>query len=180
LVKYVAFLRAINVSGRNIKMAELAEHFRALGYEQVETFINTGNVIFESAVPSSSDLAASIVAAIEPLLGFKSEVFVRSIAELREIAAQAATFLPKVPTNGELNIGLLEAALTPAQEAALAALCGATDELVATEQAIYWVCQVAQNKSKISNGVLEQKLKLRTTLRRSTVVDGLLAEYGME
>jgi uncharacterized protein (DUF1697 family) len=180
LVKYVAFLRAINVSGRNIKMAELAEHFRSLGYEQVETFINTGNVIFESPVPSSSELATSIAVAIEPLLGFKSEVFVRSIAELRDISAQAATLLPKVPTNGELNIGLLAADLTSVQETALSALCGATDELVATGQAIYWVCQVAQNKSKISNGVLEQKLKLRTTLRRMTVVESLLAEYGTE
>lgn len=180
MVKYVAFLRAINVSGRQIKMAELAEHFRSLGYEQVETFVNTGNVIFESAVTSSSDLAAAIAVAIEPLLGFKSEVFVRSMDELRAIAAQAATFLPKVPTNGELNIGLLAADLTAVQEAALLALCGTTDELVATGQAIYWVCQVAQNKSKISNGVLEQKLKLRTTLRRSTVVESLLAEYGVE
>jgi uncharacterized protein (DUF1697 family) len=180
LVKYVAFLRAINVSGRNIKMAELAEHFRSLGYEQVETFIQTGNVIFESAVPSSSELAASIAAALEPLLGFKSEVFVRSIAELREISAQASTLLPKVPTNGELNIGLLAADLTAVQETALSALCGATDELMARGRTIYWVCQVAQNKSKISNGVLEQKLKLRTTLRRSTVVEGLLTEYGAE
>jgi uncharacterized protein (DUF1697 family) len=180
LIKYVAFLRAINVSGRNIKMPELAEHFRSLGYEHVETFITTGNVIFQSAVTSSSELAAAIAVEIEPLLGFKSEVFVRSIDELRGIAAEAATFLPKVPTNGELNIGLLSADLTAVQEAALLALCGTTDELVAMGQSIYWVCQTAQNKSKISNGVIEQKLKMRTTLRRSTVFDGLLAEYGAE
>jgi uncharacterized protein (DUF1697 family) len=180
LVKYVAFLRAINVSGRSIKMVDLATHFRSLGYANVETFVNTGNVIFESDELSSSQLATTIVGEIEPLLGFKSEVFVRSMEELREISAQAATFLPKVPTNGELHIGLLASGLTDVQQAALLALCSPTDELVAMGESIYWICQVAQNKSKVSNGVLEQKLKLRTTLRRSTVVESLLAEFGAE
>ena len=87
--QYVVFLRAINVSGRFIKMVALAEHFRALGHANARTFINSGNVLIQSRQTSDARLGASIEEGLEPLLGFRSEVFVRSVPQLQAIAAQA-------------------------------------------------------------------------------------------
>lgn len=174
--KYIAFLRAINVSGRYIKMDALTEYFEQLGYQAVETFINTGNVVFESPSDSAIALATEIETAIAPLLGFKSEVFVRTAAELQAILATAATFMPQVPTGGEVNVAFLNAPLTEVQAAALTALNSNVDEFQVQGSEVYWICRVAQNASKFSNGVFEQKLKLRSTFRRVSMLNKMSEE----
>jgi uncharacterized protein (DUF1697 family) len=169
LTKHIAFLRAINVGGRYIKMNELTEHFEGLGYQGVETFINTGNVIFESSAESTLQLAAEIETSIAPLLGFKSETFVRTGAELQAILATAADLMPQA-TAGEVNVAFLNAPLTELQEANLMALASKVDEFLVKGREVYWICQVAQNASKFSNGVFEQKLKMRSTFRRASML----------
>ena len=65
-MKYVAFLRGINVGGKNkIKMERLREICAALGFENVKTYINSGNMIFETAKSDDRKLAAKIEKAIE-------------------------------------------------------------------------------------------------------------------
>jgi uncharacterized protein (DUF1697 family) len=169
LPKYIAFLRAINVSGRYVKMPDLTEYFERLGYQAVETFINTGNVMFESPAESAEQLAAEIETAIAPLLGFKSEIFVRTGAELQAILATAAGLVPEA-TNGEVNVAFLSAPLTALQETNLKGLISNVDQFLVQGREVYWICQVAQNASKFSNGVFEQKLKLRSTFRRVSML----------
>jgi uncharacterized protein (DUF1697 family) len=61
--KHVALLRGINVGGKNkIKMETLREMCVSLGYENVKTYINSGNVIFETAHSGNSQLASRIEA----------------------------------------------------------------------------------------------------------------------
>jgi uncharacterized protein (DUF1697 family) len=175
--KYVAFLRAINVGGRFIKMAALAEHFHALGYADAQTFINSGNVIFSAVSRAPNALARAIESNIEPLLGFKSEVFVRSADELHAVLAQAARLLPQVPAGGELNVVFLAAPLGREQTASLIALRSATDDFVVLGQEAYWLCRVAQSESKFSNAVMERKLLLRTTFRRHSMLLKLAAQH---
>jgi uncharacterized protein (DUF1697 family) len=172
---HVAFLRAINVSGRNITMAALAEHFNALGYQDVQTFITTGNVLFQSA--PGPDLGTEIEGPLEALLGFRSEVFVRQASELKAILATAGTLLPRVPTAGEVNVAFLKAPLTEEQSQILATMGSPVDEFLVQGSEVYWICQVAQNASKFSNGVFERKLKLRSTLRRVSVLTQLSDQF---
>jgi uncharacterized protein (DUF1697 family) len=173
LPKYIAFLRAINVSGRYIKMALLAEHFKMLGYADVQTVINTGNVLFQSAARSTTDLALALEIKLEPLLGFKSAVFVRSGAEIQAILATAVGLAARVPEGGELNVAFLAVPLTAVQVEALAGLKSPVDDFLVDGCEIYWICAVAQNESKFSNARLEQKLKLRSTLRRVSMLSKL-------
>lgn len=173
--KYVAFLRAINVSGRYIKMAALAEHFETLGYQEPKTFINSGNVIFQSPVKSGAKLAVTITAGLEPLLGFLSETFVRSELELHNIVQKAAGTAVKAPAGGELNIAFLNQAITPEQTEKLLELRSLNDDFVISEREVYWVCRIPQNESKFSNAVFERKLKIKTTFRRATMLTSLSA-----
>lgn len=73
MTRYVAFLRSINTPPRHVKMARLQTVFNGLGFENVATFIASGNVIFDTDDPF--DLVLRIEAALEADLGFEVPVF---------------------------------------------------------------------------------------------------------
>ncbi|MEO7105700.1 MAG: DUF1697 domain-containing protein [Rhodoferax sp.] len=174
--QYVAFLRAINVSGRFIKMAALADHFHTLGHSSAKTFINSGNVLLQSRVASSERLAASIEEGLEPLLGFRSEVFVRSAPHLQAIAAKAQALRSQVGPDGDVNVAFLARPLAEADHAAVLKLHNAMDDFLFGAQEVYWLCQTRQSDSKFSNAVLERTLRTRCTLRKASMLQNLVVE----
>ena len=82
--QHLAFLRSINIGGHVVKMDRLREIFVSMGLANVETFIQTGNVVFESA-KKPEDLETAIEARLQKVLGYPVATFVRSPGELREI-----------------------------------------------------------------------------------------------
>lgn len=169
----VAFLRAINVTGRFLKMSELASAFQQLGYADARTHINSGNVIFSTAARSLPRLEQDLQQRLEPLLGFRSEAFVRSVPQVRAIAERAGRLLPRVVEGGDVNVCFLQAPLDAAQAAALEPLKTELDDFEIGEREVYWICRMRQSDSRFSNAVLERKLQLRSTLRRARMLDGL-------
>lgn len=169
---YVAFLRAINVGGRFVKMAALAEHFRDLGYGDAQTYINSGNVVFRSASRNAGTLAAAIEQALSPPLGFNTHAFVRSAVQVHEVAQRGGA-LASDRAWADVNVAFLGAALGGEQVAALRALRSAVDDFVVHGTEVYWKCRVKQSESTFSNAVFERKLKVRTTLRRAVMLQGL-------
>lgn len=84
---YIALLRGINVGGNNkIDMKQLKASFERVGMRDVVTYINTGNIIFDSDIPSNSELAAVLEAAILADFGLQIRVVVRSFEEFSRIA----------------------------------------------------------------------------------------------
>lgn len=173
MLRYVAFLRAINVGGRFVKMGELAGHFRTLGYTRVETFINSGNVIFSASAGNSSSIEEALKAGLEPLLGFGTEAFVRTEAEVHSLTARAKPYQARVSPPGEVNIAFLHSPLAPGQIGTLNTLRSEQDEFEVAEWEIFWLCQCGQSDSKFSNAVFERKLKTRTTIRRLSMLERL-------
>jgi uncharacterized protein (DUF1697 family) len=83
---YVALLRGVNVGGSGkIDMKELKAVFDATGMTSVRTYINSGNVIFETALPDRLRIAALVETAIEERFGFAVPVLVRSVGEIRSV-----------------------------------------------------------------------------------------------
>lgn len=81
----IALLRGINVGGHNkIKMAELRQMFEMLGFSRVQTYIQSGNVLFESD-ESEQSLCQRIQGEIEKVFGFSINVVIRTAAELELI-----------------------------------------------------------------------------------------------
>lgn len=86
--RYVALLRGVNVGGKGIvSMAALAATFRRLGYEDVRTYINSGNVLFSAPPTTEQRLSGRIEAAITEDTGLEVHVVVLTAAALRSIAA---------------------------------------------------------------------------------------------
>lgn len=86
MIKHVAFLRAINVSGKNlIKMEDLKKIFESLGFKNVRTYIQSGNVIFESSEKNKDLIIKKSESAIHKHLGNDVLIFLRTASELEEI-----------------------------------------------------------------------------------------------
>lgn len=82
---YIALLRGINVGGKNkIKMADLKQSFEQIGLGRVQTYIQSGNVLFESD-KAEEPLRNSIEHKIEEVFGFKVSVVLRTSVELEQI-----------------------------------------------------------------------------------------------
>src|SRR5262249_25545797 len=87
-MKYAAFLRGINVGGKNmIKMEALRRTFEGLGYENVRSYVNSGNLVFETRKTDDGKLAKTIHNAIERQLGFDVSVMIRAMDDLVKLVA---------------------------------------------------------------------------------------------
>jgi uncharacterized protein (DUF1697 family) len=113
--RYVALLRGINVGGRNlVAMADLREAFEADGYEAVTTYIQSGNVLFESDAPRRS-LENDIEAVVERRFGVPLVVVVRSHAQLRNVVERAPDGFGSAPDIHHSDVIFLKAALSAQQ-----------------------------------------------------------------
>ena len=89
-LQYLALLRGINVGGKNrVPMAELRESFEQMGFEEVGTYINSGNVFFRAPRRQRAELAAGIEAGLSDRFGFELRVVIVTEAELRAVVADA-------------------------------------------------------------------------------------------
>ena len=84
---YIAFLRGINVGGHVVKMERLRELFAELGFTNVRTYIQSGNVFFETTQTNRETVTQTIEQHLHAALGYKVPVFLRTIQEFEEILA---------------------------------------------------------------------------------------------
>jgi uncharacterized protein (DUF1697 family) len=165
--RYLAFLRAINVGGRTVKMADLRRHFEQAGLREVETFIASGNVLFSSPEDDSSRLEQHIEQHLEQALGYRVDTFLRTPTEVRSVA----TLLPFGLESSAFYVAFLKAPPPPEFEPRLLALENEVDRLAVSGREVYWQCSVSSHLSSFSGAVLEKLLGAPATLRnRNTVV----------
>jgi uncharacterized protein (DUF1697 family) len=86
-LRYIAFLRAVNVGGRVVKMARLRELFAELGLGNVRSYIQSGNVFFETDEADRAALTGAIERHLHAALGYEVGVLLRTVAEVEEIIA---------------------------------------------------------------------------------------------
>src|SRR5258708_763057 len=118
-MKYIALLRGINVTGKNmIKMETLRATFSALGFKNVKSYINSGNLIFETRKTDDGKLAAKIHDAIEKEFGFNISVMVRPMDEIKQIV-EWDPFAGQFESHKDVHVFFLNDKLTSEQEAFL-------------------------------------------------------------
>jgi len=85
-MKYIALLRGINISGKNkISMSELKRALEENGYENVSTYLNSGNVIFETKQKSKDSIAKDIYNIVKATFNLKIPIFIMTAVELEDI-----------------------------------------------------------------------------------------------
>jgi uncharacterized protein (DUF1697 family) len=175
--RYIAFLRAINVGGHTVKMDALRQHFESLGFSNVETFIASGNVIFETNEKNAGSLEKIIESRLKESLGFEVATFLRTDGELAGIADYQPFRKPDLEAAAALNIAFLKGALADASVKKLMSLESDIDDFHVHGREVYWLCRMKQSESTFSNAVLEKSLSIKTTLRGVNTIQKITAKY---
>ena len=175
--RYFAFLRAVNVGGHVVRMEQLRDLFTELGFSGVETFIASGNVIFQSKSVKAAELEKRIQKQLAAKLGYEVATFLRTGEELSALARLQPFDESKVKTSGAYCVGFIGQPLQRAASEILKTLETDVDAFHTNGREIYWLCQNKQSESKITNGLLERKLKVPMTFRSTTTIAKIVQKY---
>ena len=172
---YIAILRGINVSGqKKIKMADLKAHLEELNFKNVQTYIQSGNVIFEHETTSPEDLENEIVKKIYEKYGFQVPTIIKIPSELKyvinnnpfrddpnkETNRLYVTFLSDVPSS--INLEKLET------------IDYSPEEYILDGKNIYFYSPNGYGNAKMNNNFFENKLKVAATTRNWNTVNKLI------
>ena len=187
-MRFVALLRAINVGGRNVKMDRLREIFVGLGFDDVSTYIASGNVLFSApaAIPAA-DREHVIEAALRQHLGFVVPTFVLDGHALSALVGREAfdgrwgrpgsvpNGQPGSVPNGQPGsyAGPLKRDATAAERERVAALSTEIDSFEIHGRELFWLCETSMGQSKITPAKLERALGQPTTMRNANTMAAL-------
>ena len=163
---YIAILRGINVGGKRIiKMLALKEMFITLGYQNIATYIQSGNVVLQSKKANPIKLAEVITNAISKTFGFDVPVIVFEYETLNNIVEENEFFKHKSKSVEHLHITFLADELTKENQAKIKREDYLPDEFLIHGKAIYLYCPNGYSKSKLTNDFFEKKLRVNATTR---------------
>ena len=170
---YIALLRGINVSGhKKIKMPDLKAMFEALGFTNVRTYIQSGNVVFESN--SAKDLESKISAKIQAQFGFEVSVICRTAKEMEQVIARNPYAGMESFETEKLYVTFLQE--TPSKEKleALKAFTFEPEMYTVSGKEIYVYCFNGYGNTKLENSFFEKKLKVAASTRNWRTVNKLI------
>jgi uncharacterized protein (DUF1697 family) len=163
LKTYISILRGINVSGhRLIKMAALKSIFSSLGFSNVHTYIQSGNIVFRSTISNSKKLSSLIKAALQKEFGYDVPVITLTVEELEGIICSNPFAKNNTKDNSFFHITFL--AEEPEQKN-IETVQKVNEEYEIVDKAIYLYCPAGYSNSKLTNTFLERKLKTVATTR---------------
>ena len=177
MTRYVAFLRAINVGGHTVKMADLKRLFEELGFTNVETFIASGNVIFDSPGRSAAILEGKIEAHLQTALGYEVATFLRTVPEVAQAAAHKPFAADETGTRETLYITFLRAEPAADLQHKLMAFRNAVDDFHTNGREVYWLRRGEPSESTFSGAQLERTLRCQGTARNVTTVRKIAEKY---
>lgn len=173
---YIALLRGINVGGNKIiKMQDLQAMFLSLGFGNVRTYIQSGNVVFESGESSGDGLVPMIEERIRETFGFEVPVIIRTMEEL-ESAIQANPFkLEEQEDYKRLYVSFLDQAPAAGSLEKLEPYEDGADKLRVVGKELYTLYEVSVSQSPLFKLSLDKLLGVQLTARNWNTVNKLAA-----
>jgi uncharacterized protein (DUF1697 family) len=173
---FISMLRGINVGGqKKISMEELKKLYGAMGFVNVRTYIQSGNVIFESPGDKTLALAKNIQYKIKQSFGFDVHVVIRTLDEFRELIAKNP-FVKKDPS--KLHVTFLTDAPQRPPIDEINYLKDKAEDFCISGREIYLFCPNGYGTSALSNNFFEKKLKMAATTRNWNTVNTLFSLAG--
>ncbi|MEP1486938.1 MAG: DUF1697 domain-containing protein [Algibacter sp.] len=170
---YIALLRGINVSGqKKVPMAELRDLLSGIGLKHVQTYIQSGNVIYQSSEKNSQQLESNIHKAIKIHFGFEVPILVIKPKDLQQI-------FDDCPFSEEQKINSYFTLLYSIPDKQLiteaSKISHPNERFVITDSCIYFYCSTGYGKAKYNNNFFERKLKITATARNYKTMVKLLS-----
>ncbi|MDH5544682.1 MAG: DUF1697 domain-containing protein [Gammaproteobacteria bacterium] len=164
---FISLLRGVNVSGQKlIKMADLKAMYEAIGLNNVTSYVQSGNVIFQATEKDARKLEQVLESNIAETFGFHVPVRVLTLSEMKNVLDKCP-FGPKIvakdPT--KVLVSFLSARPDDGAIAQIEAVASKSEQIRFDSQLAYLYCPDGYGKSKLNNNFLEKKLKLISTTR---------------
>lgn len=178
--KYIALLRGINVSGqKKIKMADLRSHLQELAIENIETYIQSGNILFESAETASALLALAIKNKIKEKYTFDVPTLVLPALNISAILNDC----PFSPATGQetdrIYFTLLADEPTAERIAKLTEIDYSPEQYVLKGKTIYFYSPNSYGRAKMNNNFFESQLEVQATTRNWKTMHKLVEMAGL-
>lgn len=172
---YISILRGINVSGKNIiKMDSLRQSYENLGLNNIITYLQSGNVIFTSENADHNELTQKIKQQIKIDFGFNIPVIVLSIDELSQVVANNPFLEESGKNEAFLHVTFLSAQPGYYEKKIIEDKIQNEEEIYFSDKAIYLYCPNGYGRTKLTNNLLENKLKVTATTRNWKTTTALL------
>ena len=148
------------------------------GFLHVETFIASGNVLFETSSKDSGVLEKKIESKLREALGYDVATFIRTDSELKAIADYKPFLQSRLDTATAFNVAFLKESLDDDQRTKkVMTLQTDIDDFHVHGRELYWLCQKKQSDSTFSNAVLERTLGRPSTIRGVNTIQKIAAKY---
>lgn len=172
--KMLSMLRGINVSGqKKIEMKALKALYEATGFRDVITYIQSGNVVFSAPGISPEKTARQIEEAIAGKFGFQVPVIIRTHNEMG-VLLSANPFLQEAGIDHtKLHVTFLADYPSPENLEKLHRINAGTDQFIIAGKEVYIYCPEGYGRTKLTNQLFEQKLKITATTRNWKTVQEL-------
>jgi Uncharacterized protein conserved in bacteria len=172
---YISILRGINVSGQKIiAMAALREMYEYLGFRNVQTYIQSGNVIFQDDRYESSELTTVIFNQILKQFGFEVPVIVLTIETLERIITNSPFKNEESKDARYLHVTFLASPPVMADDEGVLMRKSDDEDVAITDEALYLYCPNGYGKTKLTNSFIEAKLNVVATTRNWKTANELL------
>ena len=172
---YIAMLRGINVTGRNsIKMEQLRELCDRLDFQKVETYVQSGNIVFEAKTESPVLLSKRISESILDSFGFETPVIVRTSKEMQNVVADNPFLKEKDIDSSKLHVTFLREIAQKGSLKTLEKLATGQDRFHTASREIYLYCPEGYGRTKLSNNAIEKSLSVTATTRNWRTTNTLL------
>lgn len=172
---YISILRGINVSGHNmIKMEALKKIYTGLAFYDVQSYIQSGNVVFRTKGSDPEMIGIKVQAEIKKEFGFDVPVMVIELNEMRKIAKENPFIMDKSKDGSFLHVSFLSGDPGKALVNKIDGALYLPDEFRWKGRAIYLYCPGGYGKTKLNNGFFESKLKITATTRNWKTVNELI------
>jgi uncharacterized protein (DUF1697 family) len=171
---FISMLQGINVGGqKRLSMDVLREIYQGLGFTDVLTYAQSGNVIFSTSQQETTSLTEKIEAAIAQACGFSVRVFTRLPADMERILVGNPYVNGRNEDLSKLHVSFLYRPVEQSTWRVLTALQGIDDEFAPGKMEIFLFCPNGYGKTKLSNGFFERKLGVPVTTRNWNTVQAL-------
>lgn len=172
-MRYIALLRGINVTGKNmIKMETLRATFESLGFANVASYINSGNIAFDTKKSAETKLVAKIEQAIESDFGLRVSVMIRDQGHIDDVLANNP-FIDRYETPQQMNVLFLRDEITVEKQNEILALQSDKEFLAIRGREIYLLLLCGFPESLLGRGLIERRLKIPITVRNWRTVEKL-------
>lgn len=175
MTTYISILRGVNVSGqRLIKMDALKKMYEKLNFENVHTYVQSGNVIFSVIEKDSKELEKIITSQIEIYFGFEVPVIVMNAKSLEAIIENNPFVKDNLKESTSLYITFLMDSPTEFNKESIIEMKHPSEEIAFSSNAVYLYCPNGYGRTKLTNNFLENKLKVIATTRNLKTANELL------